>query len=92
MAKRQNLLANIDMKAGQGEKPASTVIPIASTESKSSAPKPNKTSLYLPPAAHLKLKELALSKGCKVHDLVIQGIDKVLADNGFPSVDELSKK
>lgn len=51
-----------------------------------------KSSLYLPPQAHRKLKEIALAHNCKVHDLFIEGIDHVLGKKGYPTVAEFSKK
>lgn len=93
MAKRPGLLANVDM--GQGTPAPSTNVVEISTAAEAPKPAPAattvKTSLYLPPKAHRKLKEIALAQDCKVHDLVVQGIDKVLAENGFPAVHELAK-
>lgn len=48
-----------------------------------------RTSLYLPRAVHDKLREIAYVERCKVHDLFIEGIDKVLAERGFASTKEL---
>lgn len=91
MVKRPNLLASIDMETGQGRaSPVATVTPVAASAPQKAKPQNVKTSLYLPPKAHHKLKEIALAKGCKVHDLVIDGIDKVLAENGFPTVSSYS--
>ena len=85
---RKPLLDSLDMETGQGAS-AQKVVPITPA---ASSDKPVKTSLYLPPKALKRLKELALSKDCKVHDLVIQGIDHVLTREGFPTVAEHSTK
>lgn len=91
MSKRPSLLANIDMKAEEGcEAPKVVELPtqVAPATQKTANVK---TSLYLPPQAHRKLKEIAFAMDCKVHDLVIEGVNKVLKDKGFPSVSELAK-
>lgn len=91
MAKRPNLLASIDMETGQGKaSPVTAIAPVVAPTPQKAKPQNVKTSLYLPPKAHHKLKEIALAKGCKVHDLVIDGIDKVLTENGFPTVSSYS--
>ena len=48
-----------------------------------------RTSLYLSRAVHDKLREIAFTERRKVHDLFIEGIDKVLAERGFPGTAEL---
>jgi len=94
MSKRPSLLANLDMETGQGGKaPVSSVVEMPKAVKSAAVKTANiKTSLYLPPQANRKLKEIALAKECKVHDLVIAGIDKVLSENGFPTVEELGNK
>jgi hypothetical protein len=92
MSKRPSLLANLDMEVGRGpEQPESSV---AEVSKQAMTPKTGnvKTSLYLPPQAHRKLKEIALATDCKVHDIVIEGINKMLASHGYPTVSELAKK
>lgn len=52
------------------------------------APKPKSpsaivhTSVYLPRSAHRRLKEIALVEDCKVHDLIMRGVDEVLRRYG----------
>jgi len=50
------------------------------------------TSLYVPKPAHRKLKEIALVSECKVHDLILRGIDAVLLEHGHPTTAELRAK
>ncbi|KPN61540.1 hypothetical protein AKJ29_00010 [Aliiroseovarius crassostreae] len=78
----------METSSGQGKQSATVVSMDTTTEQ----PKPTKTSLYLPPKANHKLKEIALSKGCKVHDLLIAGVDHVLTSEGFKPVSEYSEK
>ncbi|UOA30235.1 hypothetical protein [Pseudosulfitobacter sp. DSM 107133] len=85
---RKPLLDSLDMEMGQGDS-AEKVVPIKAA---ATSDKPIKTSLYLPPKALKRMKELALAQDCKVHDLVIQGVDHVLTSKGFPTVAEHTRK
>jgi hypothetical protein len=42
----------------------------------------HKTSIYLPREAFDRLREIAFTKRCKVHDLIMQGVDRVIAEHG----------
>lgn len=45
-----------------------------------------KSSIYVPTEAHKKLREIAFTTDCKVHDLYLEGINRVLESRGFPPV------
>ena len=47
------------------------------------------SSLYLPEAVYEALRETAFKERCKIHDLVMQGIELALRKRGYPSVDDL---
>ena len=47
------------------------------------------TSIYVPKPAYRKIREIALAKDRKPHDLILEGLDLVLAKYGFPSIAEL---
>jgi hypothetical protein len=47
------------------------------------------SSLYLPEAVHEALREAAFKERCKIHDIIMQGIDSALKKRGYPSVDDL---
>jgi hypothetical protein len=47
------------------------------------------SSLYLPEAVYEALRESAFRERCKIHDLVMQGIEMALKKRGYPSVEEL---
>jgi hypothetical protein len=47
------------------------------------------SSLYLPEAVYEALRETAFRERCKIHDLVMQGIEMALKKRGYPSVEEL---
>jgi hypothetical protein len=45
---------------------------------------------YLPLAVHEQLRKLAFEENCKMHDYLVEGLDRVFADRGLPTVKELS--
>lgn len=40
------------------------------------------TSVYLPRAAYDRLREIAFAERVKIHDLIMQGVDHVIAERG----------
>jgi len=50
------------------------------------------SSIYVPKAAYRKLREIALARECKVHDLILDGIDTVLREHGHPTTAEFRAK
>ena len=47
------------------------------------------SSLYLPEVVYEALRETAFKERCKIHDLVLQGIDLALRKRGYPPVEQL---
>jgi hypothetical protein len=43
-----------------------------------------KSSLYLPPDVMDRLREIAFHERCKMHDLFLEGIDRVIEGRGHP--------
>jgi hypothetical protein len=50
------------------------------------------SSIYVPKSAYRKLREIALARECKVHDLILDGIDAVLREHGHPTTAELKRR
>jgi hypothetical protein len=48
-----------------------------------------RTSLYLSRPVHEKLREIAFHERKRVNDLLIEGLDKVFAERGYPSSEEM---
>ena len=63
----------------------------ASKEPTGRRPRPDivHSSLYLPEPVYEALRETAFKERCKIHDLVIQGVDLALRKRGYPSIDDL---
>ena len=61
------------------------------TRSAGRRPRPDivHSSLYLPEAVHEALREAAFHERCKIHDIIMQGIDVALRKRGYPSVEQL---
>ncbi len=49
-------------------------------------------TVYLPPAVHDQLRELAFSERVKMHALIMEGLDDVFRARGLKSVAELTGK
>ena len=47
------------------------------------------TSVYLPREVHRRLREIAFTRDCKVHDVIMEGIDAALQKHGHPSIEAL---
>jgi hypothetical protein len=42
------------------------------------------TSIYVPRAAFERLREIAFSERVKIHDLIMEGVDRVIENRGHP--------
>lgn len=49
-------------------------------------------TVYLPPAVHDQLRELAFSERVKMHALILEGLDAVFHARGLKSIAELTAK
>ena len=49
-------------------------------------------TVYLPPAVHDQLRELAFSERVKMHTLIMEGLDAVFRARGMKSIAELTGK
>jgi len=47
------------------------------------------SSLYLPEAVYEALRETAFKERCKIHDVVLQGIELALRKRGYPPIEQL---
>jgi hypothetical protein len=68
--------------------------PATSGSSRASAgrrPRPDivHSSLYLPEPVYQALREAAFHERCKIHDIIMQGIDAALKKRGYPSIGDL---
>ena len=49
-------------------------------------------TVYLPPAVHDQLRELAFSERVKMHALIMEGLDAVFRQRGLKSIEEITLK
>jgi hypothetical protein len=47
------------------------------------------SSVYLPEAVYEALRTTAFEERCKIHDLIMQGIELALRKRGYPPIDDL---
>jgi hypothetical protein len=67
-------------------------IPPAAQEAEKPRNKRMAINIYLFPEEKEKLRVLAFEERKKIHDLLIEGIDRVLADRGLETITEGRKK
>jgi hypothetical protein len=48
-------------------------------------------TVYLPPEVHDQLRRLAFEERCKMHDYLLEGLDRVFSDRGLKSIAELKE-
>ena len=77
-------------KLAKRSKLASTT-PVTARQPPGRRPRPDvvHSSLYLPEAVYEALRESAFKERCKIHDLVMQGIEMALKKRGYPSIEDL---
>ena len=88
MTRRPSIIAGMDLmppihaQSGKGaEIPAPQAAPATP---RAIRPDVQHTSVYIPRAAYERLREIAFAERCKIHALVMQGIDQVIAERGHP--------
>lgn len=72
----------------------------ASPKTTASSPPPTKgkrpgikqQTAYLPLPVYQQLRRLAFEEEQKMHDLLMEGLDRVFADRGLPSIKEITKE
>ena len=50
------------------------------------------TSVYLPAAAYEALREAAFNERCKIHDLLMEGVELALKKRGYPTLADMKAK
>jgi hypothetical protein len=90
-----NLADETGAAAAPGNVIPSNIVPLQGVESPD-RPKTRSniqhTSIYVPKLAYRKIRDIANSRDCKPHDVIMEGIDLVLRKYGFPSIAELKKE
>jgi hypothetical protein len=78
------------------DRPAVNVVALPGSDPALLTAKPKRsavlhTSIYVPKAAYRKIREIANAEDRKPHDVLMEGLDLVLAKYGFPSLAEYKK-
>lgn len=82
-AKRQSILDKLEkelpkqLEASPSASEARAVTPLT-------RPDIHKTTIYIPDQVHERLREIAFAERRKVHDLLMEGIDRVIENRGHP--------
>lgn len=82
MSKRPSIIDSLPLPPEPTNTTAEIVDLAANRRAKS--PDVQHTSVYIPREAHDRLREIAFVERCRVHDLIMQGLDLVIAQRGHP--------
>jgi hypothetical protein len=89
MSKRPSVIEGLDLGRGEAQPGKVVTLDPAAMPRPRGRPDVQHTSIYVPKPAYRKIREIALARDVKAHDLILEGIDLVLAKYGFPSITEL---
>jgi hypothetical protein len=78
-------------RSNSGEPAGMTAVETPPQERGGEAKRPNvkQHTAYLPLAVHEQLRKLAFEEDRKMHDYLVEGLDRVFADRGLPAVKDL---
>lgn len=82
MSKRPSIIDSLPL---QSDSPAPTaeIVNLAANR-RAKNPDVQHTSVYIPRTAHDRLREIAFVERCRVHDLIMEGLDLLIASRGHP--------
>jgi hypothetical protein len=55
-------------------------------------PRVKQQTVYLPLPVYEQLRRLAFEERCRMHQLLMEGLDRVFRDRGLPDRDELARR
>ena len=89
MSKRPSIIGDLDLPStAPAEQPPTNGQPAEVVSLKAAATKAAKarevqhTSIYIPRSVHDRLREIAFHERKKIHDLIMEGVDSVIAARG----------
>jgi hypothetical protein len=85
MSKRPSVIDDLDLKAvapATPPAPTAEVVDLKAATKKAKARDVQHTSVYVPREAYDRLREIAFHERKKIHDLIMEGVDSVIADRG----------
>jgi hypothetical protein len=77
------------IKLSPKPQPQDTAVTVQRDNSKPQQRRAVKATIYLPPEVHEELRAISYHERCKMHALFMEGIDRVLADRGRKTSQEL---
>lgn len=75
-----------------GPKEQESLAPEKREREKRKRPKVVQQTVYLPPAVHEQLRRLAFEERRRMHDYLLEGLDRVFSERGLQSIEELLNK
>lgn len=87
--KRTSLDAILDLPAAEPMPAAATTPPASGGSSR--RPEVKQQTVYLPLATYEQLRRLAFEERVKMHQLLMEGLDRVFRARGLPGIGELGR-
>jgi hypothetical protein len=87
MTKRPSIIAGMDLTPPAQAQSDKVIIPApqaAPAKPRAVRRDVQHTSVYIPRPAYERLREIAFAERRKIHELLMQGIDRVIAERGHP--------
>jgi hypothetical protein len=81
----------VAMPSGEVAMAAPVAAPPKVSAKPKARPEVQHTSIYVPKVAYRKIREIANTEDRKPHDVIMEGVDLVLAKYGYPSLAEFKK-
>lgn len=86
MGKRPSIVDKLDLDpapSAQVAAPSAEVLDLKTAAKKAAKSRDvQHTSIYIPRAAYERLREIAFHERRKIHDLIMEGVDSVIAERG----------
>ena len=84
MPARKSFLSQLEKELPEKLNPAATPMPPVRAATAAARPDIVKSTVYIPVEAHERLREIAYTKRCRMHDLLMQGLDLLIEKEGHP--------
>ena len=81
----------ISGEGGASEEPVQQAVPASLERLPGQRAHVKQLTLYLPHPIYRQLRELAFHEEKRMHNLLLEGLDRVFADRGTPSIEQLTR-
>lgn len=83
---------SLDSILPPAESPVPPAAPAKPEEGAKPAPKKKQLAVLLDPPVYQQLRTIAFEEETKMHPLILEGLNRVFADRGLPSIEDLQDR